>query len=196
MLEINQATVCEVEEVPQLFCNSAVTDSFNQLRFASFIGRSATIQHVLANITVGEISSLTVHEQRMGVNKYFEKRVSKIKDTRFGELEHVYFLHDEIVNTTATKTAIMSTEAIDESRIWNVLKHVSELPLLDTWQETLLRLMRDAEMINPFKTVIGPVQGVQLNMADKTEYADLVSRHVKSKQLPVPDRKQRGQEVR
>jgi hypothetical protein len=157
-----------IKEVADVFVDACVRDEEGRLLFLSCFGRDTAIQQLLAafylNVNEGglEVFHLRApgagaHDAgeavRVGTAESLQKLAGRLpRENVFGNLAHTWVYDPAIVRPNrATRTAWVldpsgSAEASPEevrSRVWEVFKLLSPVPLLDEWQPVLMKACFD-----------------------------------------------------
>ena len=144
-----------LENVYGIYCDAWVLDDLGLLIFASLWGRDIAIQELLAKLTLTSsldgISQLQLQNGtilRIGNPDRLGKHTGRMpKANLFGEMVHLW-LYDaavkapDLVNRKAYWLVSEGCQNLDAG-LWQMVKAVCHLPLLDTWQEHITRLCRD-----------------------------------------------------
>lgn len=159
----------EVQGIFGLFCDAVITDAAGNLVFTSLWGRDTAVQELLARLTVatgeGGMDSFAVvaSGRRLVVYPRDVERLSKHtgrmpKGNLFGEMVNLW-LFDPITlepDRVNRRAILLSRDAaIDQSRLWALVKDVCHLPLLDSWQAILMAAFVQRDWVKPMPHCIG-----------------------------------------
>ncbi len=177
------------EELPELsgvFVESAVIDSFNRLVFASLWGHTAAIQNLIALITTGDLTIITVNNTYVSVDKEMIKKVRKLpKDNAYGDMTHTFIYRKTTQVENVGRRDILFKQTPSEKLIFNIIKSMSIFPLLDNWQAPLLKIFREKNMLINLTTLCGTVCGVNINLSNEDELSAMLSSLLQTKQLNI-----------
>jgi hypothetical protein len=157
-----------IKEVADVFVDACVRDEEGRLLFLSCFGRDTAIQQLFAAFYLkaaeGGLEVFHMLEPgagahdageavRVGSSDSLQKVSGRLpRENVFGNLAHTWIYDPVIVRPDrATRTAWVldpqqSAETSPEevlSRVWEVFKLLSPVPLLDEWQPTLMRACFD-----------------------------------------------------
>lgn len=136
--------------------NNLISDAFfildNRLMFASLHGRDADIWAFTASIQSGSRERLgfreqgdTVHFPMLTTASHFydlHKRTTKYDTHNFGVLANMFVYASELVELNRDEKSgwvLMTDTACDlDKAVWSCFQQLSDVPLLDSWQHTLL----------------------------------------------------------
>ena len=157
-----------IKEVADVFVDACVRDEEGRLLFLSCFGRDTAIQQLFAAFylkpTEGGLEvfhlvepSATAHAAgdsvRVGNAERLQKLAGRLpRENVFGNLAHTWIYDPVIVRPDrATRTAwVLDPQSSADSkcdqvlsRVWEVFKLLSPVPLLDEWQPTLMKACFD-----------------------------------------------------
>ncbi|MDP8051525.1 hypothetical protein QJU23_03670 [Pasteurella atlantica] len=177
------------EELPELsgiFVESTVIDSFNRLVFASLWGHTAAIQNLIALITTGDLTAITVNNTYISVDKEMIKKVGKLpSDNDYGDMTHAFIYRKTTQVENVGRRDVLFQHTPSEKLIFNIIKSMSILPLLDNWQAPLLKIFREKNMLINLTTLCGTVRGVNINLSDENELSTMVGSLLQTRQLNI-----------
>jgi hypothetical protein len=194
-------------ELQDLFVDACVTDDTGRLIFCSFFGRDTALQQLFAAFTLpvhsGGIDKITLRdpERHQGeqdfVAQIFEgNRLEKIsgrlpRENVFGNLSHTWIFDpvctkpDRVNRKAWLLTALAPGEVLDpehqRENVWQTVKMLSALPLLDVWREVVLERLNVSSSTQAFCR--GSVAAIHVALPDTYEshIAELVaSGHLKA----------------
>lgn len=205
-----------IKEVADVFVDACVRDEEGRLLFLSCFGRDTAIQQLFAAFylkpTEGGLEVFHLVEPsagahaagegvRVGAAEALQKLTGRLpRENVFGNLAHTWIYDPVIVRPDrATRTAWVldpahGAEAKPEavlSRVWDVFKLLSPVPLLDEWQPALIKACFDDCVKAMADSAFPPLGGVS---AQKVTVPDsflcIVSTLVKRGELVLSQLKQ------
>lgn len=197
------STLLQLAEIPHIMADGYVCDERRSLVFLSAWGRDTAIQELLARLTLKNKDALTqltltdtaLHEHTLfpGNTDNLDKRTSRHQKTRFGTLVHLWLFDKRcLAPDRANGQAVLLVQRDDPSwreRAWTLLQETTTLPLLTHWQEPVLTLLQDSQMLVPFSGAYGALTGWQLAL-DIPRLTELISEAILTGELrttPGPD---------
>lgn len=144
-----------LDNIYGIYCDAWVLDDLGLLIFASLWGRDIAIQELLAKLTLSStIDGITQLQLtngtvlRIGDPDRLGKHTGRMpKANLFGEMVHLW-LYDlavkapDLVNRKSYLLVSDGCKDVDTG-IWQMVKQVCHLPLLESWREQIIRLCRD-----------------------------------------------------
>lgn len=183
---MNKLEIYEIPEAPGLFTESVIIDSFNQLVFASFWGHTAAIQTVIARVTAGDLSVITVNETQVSVSKEMIKKVGKLpKNNAYGDMTHALIYRTTAASEHAGIREILHFGEPPTDLIYRAIQSISAIPLIDDWQKRIIAQLRATENLIDLQTVCGNVHGVRINLGNEDEFGEMVSGLLKSNLISI-----------
>ena len=205
-----------IKEVADVFVDACVRDEEGRLLLLSCFGRDTAIQQLFAafylKVSEGGLEVFHLLEPnadasdagqavRVGSAEGLQKLAGRLpRENVFGNLAHTWIYDPVIVRPDrATRTAwvLGSQQSADTrsdevlSRVWEVFKLLSPVPLLDEWQPTLMKACFDdcvkAMSNSPFPP-IGRVSAQKVTVPDS--FLGIVSTLVKRGELALSKLKQ------
>ncbi|MBL8510656.1 MAG: hypothetical protein JNM52_03330 [Betaproteobacteria bacterium] len=195
----------KLHELSDLFVDASVCDESGRLMFLSCYGRDTTVQQLLASFTLppheGGFDTITLSDanlngrgprRRIQVNNKLTKITGRFPARNlFGDLVQTWLFDPVIqVPNSANQSAWVlephpGAGEIAPVRIWNLVKRLSPIPLLEHWQRPLLNslpgLVRDlADSDHP---PMGPIRAYRIQLPD--DFCEAVSRLVKNHVLEL-----------
>jgi hypothetical protein len=156
-----------IVELPGVFADALLRDERGGLLFCSLWGRDTAIQELLARLSVpveeGGLRSLhveapqgpeTVHFDRMPTTDKLSGRLPP--KNLFGNLVQLW-LYDRLAvePDRANRRALLLQRNIThgDAALWNLVRSVTHLPLLDHWNEVVLDVFRQNDWIRPLRGI-------------------------------------------
>lgn len=205
-----------IKEVADVFVDACVRDEEGRLLFLSCFGRDTAIQQLFAafylKVNEGGLEVFHLREAgagahdageavRVGAAESLQKLAGRLpRENVFGNLAHTWIYDPAIVRPNrATRTAWVldpsgsSETSPDEvrSRVWEVFKLLSPVPLLDEWQPVLMKACFDdcvKAMADSAFPPIGRISAQKVTVPDS--FLDTVSTLVKRGNLALSKLKQ------
>ncbi|AWM80339.1 hypothetical protein DKL61_08190 [Gammaproteobacteria bacterium ESL0073] len=194
--------VYSMVEIPDLQIDACIINDKHDLVFLSVWGRDTAIQEFLGRAILGDksehglsrfhiqldYSSKVVY---LGDVKQLEKEKQKISQrSMFGVLTHLWVyskacVHADKATHRATYLSInfdQTDKALSRKELWPLVKDTCPLPLLDHWQDDVLRILNDNHMIKSLTTVVGDVMAWDIAL-DLPKLQSSISDMIKSDQL-------------
>ena len=205
-----------IKEIADVFVDACVRDEEGRLLFLSCFGRDTAIQQLFAAFylkpTEGGLDTFQLLEPnagasdagqpvRVGSADRLQKTSGRLpRENVFGNLAHTWIYDPVIVRPDrATRTAwVLDARNSAESgsgqvpsRVWEVFKLLSPVPLLDEWQPTLMKACFDdcvKDMSASAFAPIGRLSAQKVTVPDS--FVDTVSALVKRGDLALSKLKQ------
>ena len=145
-----------LDSVYGIYCDAWVADDDDMLVFASFWGRDTAIQELLARLTLSTaedginqlfLTGGAAKTLRVGNPERLDKLTGRMPKTNlFGDIAQLWLFdktvrEPDFVNRKAYRL-VQPTDVDPVPDFWSMIKWVSHLPLLDSWQSTLTGLAR------------------------------------------------------
>jgi hypothetical protein len=173
-----------------IFCIGALTAPDGQFLYLSLIGRDTAFQELRGKMTTGRINSFVIRQDgNRSISGWFsrewlgkmEYHGAKIQTALFGEVSQMIFYHPLL--TTPDKANQMAAlpfmgGGLEQCYhdLWNVVKHICEVPLLDTWREVVVAMLTPLGWMEP---LVGfNCDALYVNLGG--EMADIISANVRS----------------
>lgn len=169
-----------IDECSDLMADACVCGDQGDLIFLSVWARDTAIQQFLARLTLGRdedgLDRFHLITDQGGSVPVFvpsverlEKRLTRsYRRTLFGSLVNLWLFDRRCVRpdkSTTSALALLPRAAADPtSRLWLLVKETCPLPLLDHWQEAVMALLRDRDMLHDLPVALGPLQGFRLGL--------------------------------
>jgi len=169
-----------IDECSDLMADACVCGDQGDLIFLSVWARDTAIQQFLARLTLGRdedgLDQFHLITDQGGSVPVFvpsverlEKRLTRsYRRTLFGSLVNLWLFDRRCVRpdkSTTSALALLPRAAADPtSRLWLLVKETCPLPLLDHWQEAVMALLRDRDMLHDLPVALGPLQGFRLGL--------------------------------
>lgn len=185
-----------VRDLPQLHCDAAVWDHSGTLVFLSLWGRDTILQQFIAELSMpvaeGGRSDLVLGQGsetvRLGVppKDWIAKLTGRAPATvLIAGLTQVW-IHDRRASDRSlhrgSRCFVLSRT--DESsqhpqRVWQALRQVATVPLLDTWASPILEAFGEAGWIQTLPA-LGQVIGTELRLPEEDQVAALLGELLRS----------------
>jgi hypothetical protein len=148
-----------------IFCIGALTAPDGQFLHLSLIGRDTAFQELRGLMTTGKVRSFLIKQDEKQIgNGWFshewlgqmEYHGSKIQTALFGEVTQMILYHPLLTTPDKANQTValpfLGHAGCDDHAVeslWNAIKHVCEVPLLDGWRDFVLELLMRLEWYNP-----------------------------------------------
>jgi len=170
------SSLLQLTEIPHVMADGYVCDERRSLIFLSVWGRDTAIQELLARLSIKNEDTLTQlsltdtaqneHLLFPGDISRLDKRSSRHRQTRFGTLLHLWLFDQRCMTPDRTHgqafLLLRQNDAWAE-RAWLLLNETTTLPLLPHWQDPVLTLLQDTQMLLPVHSY-GDLTGWQLSL--------------------------------
>lgn len=176
----------EVPEATGIFIDTAVTDPFSKLVFASIWGHTAAIQNTIARITAGDLTTMTINGQQVTVDKEMVKKTGKLPaNNDYGDMTHTLVYRPSAMSEQAGQRDLLFYGSANDALIYKAVQSMSAFPMLKQWQSTLLHCLTEMGCLIDLVKLCGNVHGVHINIANEDDLGQLISAQVKAKKLEV-----------
>ncbi|MDD5394838.1 MAG: hypothetical protein PHE17_17610 [Thiothrix sp.] len=152
-----------------IFCTGALTNPDGQFLYLSLIGRDTALQELRGRMSAGKLSSFLIRQdgKQLGSGKqvgsgWFSREWlgqmqyhgSKIPTDLFGELSLMVLYHPLMTtpdksNQTAALPFMGGGQDQCYYDLWNVVRNISEVPLLDTWRDVVMAMLTPLGWMKP-----------------------------------------------
>ncbi|MBX3670916.1 MAG: hypothetical protein KF778_21165 [Rhodocyclaceae bacterium] len=159
-----------IEGVADVFADACLADADGRLMFISVYGRDGAIQHFISALALphdeGGLASIVLERPQetsqrklaafdIGDHKRLTKYSGRLPaETLFGTLVHAWIYDRALarLDYAGRRGWVLMPErperteaflAALRARAWQVVKSLSPVPLLDPWQDTVLRKLQD-----------------------------------------------------
>ncbi len=151
-----------LHDVHGVFVDALLTDDAEGLIFLSIWGRDTAIRELQARITLGAteggLTSLSILEQRPeGIKKHLVRLISndmieqltgRVRKNILGDIVHCWLYHRDIVKPDkANCRALLINQHDQFDSLWQVVKLICPVPVMDHWKELLLVSLEAKGMI-------------------------------------------------
>lgn len=168
-----------IAEIQGVFSDAILTDEADNLVFGSFWGRDTTIRELQGRLTLGQseggMTTFNVLGQdqrgqkkkvftRIGNVEVLEQMTGRVQTDILGEMVHYWLYQRDIIKPDLANfraTLISHNEASPE-QLWDAIKTVCPIPLLDHWGKFLIPIMKKAGMIKALQGIYQ--HGTQINI--------------------------------
>ncbi|WP_454696767.1 hypothetical protein [Achromobacter aegrifaciens] len=158
-----------IRELQDLFVDACVRLPNGDLAFLSFYGRDGSVQQLFASLQLGaqdgglrHLTLVTASSSMetvisVGDVKRLEKHTGRLpKQTLFGGLLHCWIYDPSLLRPSReTRSGWVLQDCADaqdagssDDRVWDLVKQVSEVPLLDHWREFVLGELRTELLVD------------------------------------------------
>jgi len=178
MPALSSPTLYRIDECTDLMADACVCGEQGDLVFLSVWARDTAIQQFIARLTLGRsedgLDQFHLITEQGGSLPVFvnsvdrlEKRLTRAyRRTLFGSLVNLWLFDGRCIRpdkSNASALALLPRSSVDPaSRLWQLVRDTCPLPLLDHWQDVVLALLREQEMLRSLPTTLGPLQGFRL----------------------------------
>ena len=171
-----------VTEVHGLFLDALLKDRENNLVFGSFWGSDTAIRDFQGRLTLGlqegGMNSFYVEtdldKQRVQVQNIdqIDQQTGRVRTDIYGDMVHCILFAKEILKPDmANHRAILISRTDEVPNLWNAVKLVCPVPLLDHWQGYILPILENAGMIHLLRGI--NQYGVKIEI-DEDKMAEIV----------------------
>lgn len=148
-----------------IFCISALVAPDGQFLYLSLIGRDTAFQELRGKMTAGQINSFLIERDgKQMASGWFsrdwlgkmEYHGAKLQTALFGEVGQMILYHPLLTTPDkATQTAALpflgKADSQTVNQVWQLVKHICEVPLLDAWQAVVMPLLASLEWLKPLQ---------------------------------------------
>lgn len=200
---MTESPLLRIDEAPELFADALLVDAYDKLLFISLWGRDTAIQEFLARITLSQdddgLQSFNLlldgrDGQRrkrvlVGDTKRLDHTTGRMPSQNvFGDMAQLW-LFDRLITEPdlsnrrtialfrGDEPASVSGTALDQERIWPVMKSLCHLPLLDHWSGTVIDTFQQQEWINALHGI--GVHGALIDLSLGQEVEAEISRLIR-----------------
>jgi hypothetical protein len=188
-----------IPEVHNLFADAILADEAGNLVFGSFWGNDTSVRDFQGRLTLasqeGGMTGFSVMADIDGRTRQERVRISNIEHISqmtgrvhtviYGDLVHCYLHHIDVIKPDlANHRALLISTDEQPQNLWNAVKAICPVPLLDHWQGHIMRAMVNAKMI---KQLTGINQyGTKIEI-DEDDMADIVREGCRSGVLALSE---------
>lgn len=195
--------VFQCQQQADIFIDAMACDRRSSLIFLSLYGRDGSLQQFLSRLHLGSsadgISSITVSDSsgnRLDVSIGDPRRLEKVsgqipKGSLFGKLGHLWIYDPALLKPDKANLRGWLMFDLDHSdhdqslAIWELIKALSPVPLLDHWQESIMGVVNaqgnDAGI--HVAKAIGDLKPVEVHLP--SDFESLVSQLIVAGQLQL-----------
>jgi hypothetical protein len=193
------------ELLSEVYVDACLRDDSGKLLFMSCFGRDTSMQQMFAAFTLppssGGLATFNLrgsdnrrHAVDVGDADRLGKHTGRLSSSLFGQLVHTWVFDKQLQELDhANRTAwlldrrTVLTGACVDTRIWDICKALSPVPLLDHWQIPLLDAIREDSITAFDQTAIYPPLGdiVAYRIHLQDSFLERVSAMVKSHVLTL-----------
>ncbi|MBT4194073.1 MAG: hypothetical protein HOE12_07030 [Gammaproteobacteria bacterium] len=158
-----------IPEIHGVFVDSVLTDEADNLVFGSFWGHDTAIREFQGRLTLGASEGglstfnimgddrLNQHKKlfvRVGNVEALDQMTGRVHTDILGELVHCWIYRQEIIKPDlANHRVLMISQDDIPQNLWNAIKLICPVPLLDHWKDHITPAMLEADMIKPLKGI-------------------------------------------
>ena len=194
------AKIYSMVEIPDLQIDACIKDDNHNLVFLSVWGRDTSIQEFLGRaILNGKSKDYGLERFNVQLEHYeipvyigdvkrLEKTKQKISSrSLFGQLTHMWVYDSSCVKSdkATNKATLLTVEELSEhqtTQLWQVVKDICPLPLLDHWELEILALVEQYQMVKPLTKIVGDVMAWNIQL-DLPRLQSSISEMIKADQL-------------
>lgn len=167
-----------IAECPDIMADACISDDSGHLVFLSVWARDTAIQQFIARLTLGSkddgldqfhILTETGHSVPVFVGNVdgLDKRLTRsYRRTLFGSLVHLWLYDRRCIAPDKANSRALALLPKDcqetTARLWRLVQDTCPLPLLDHWQDTVMSLLRQSEMLARLPRLLGPMEAHRL----------------------------------
>lgn len=188
-----------IEDVAELYCEALVVHNRNVV-FGSFYGRETAIQETLARLSLKSQDEAALTEFSLALSPdedtcwaidgaRLEKTVLRLPEPNlFGNVLQLWLYAKRQSSVQNAYVLYLNDANEAESVIWQALKRLSPVPLVDLWQDQVLALCREYQWIDELTVLLRspmyPLAGSAIWLP--TTFDDAISALIRTHQLPLP----------
>ncbi|WP_392562277.1 hypothetical protein RHO12_01970 [Orbus sturtevantii] len=199
---MNDISTFTLKDIPDLLCDSYIVDSNDNLVFLSVWGRDTAMQELLAKLTIGSSSNVGLTDIRL-VNRLnllfhakltndseYNKKTQKFYHSQFGTLNHAWIFDKRIKQPCRENQSAMlmfeenTSPDMNNMSIFQTIKQLTSIPLLDHWQTSVIEIAKDNDMIKANLVLGRPIQSFTINLNENI-MVDKVSELIQNKTLTL-----------
>ena len=153
---MNNQTLMPIVDLNDVFTDSFLVDETGNVSFLSLIGKDTAIQEFRARwslpVTQGGLTDFQVETQdglvrlNIGSPESLEFLSGRLNTNLFGSLIQVFvFKHlvQKPDNVNRKALQLFKGNAVNQDKLWTLIKTLSPLPLLDEWRELVIDLFKN-----------------------------------------------------
>ena len=200
MEQVTNTFMMVVPEIHGVFVDSVLTDQASNLLFCSFWGNDTSIRDLQARFTLanaeGGLTAFNITGNdaqgkplktfvQLGNIANIGQMTGRVHTDILGDMVHCWLYNNEIMKPDlANHRALLINQDGQPNNLWNAIKLVCPVPLLDHWQDLITTAMIDADMITPLSGI--NQYGVQINI-DEEAIAMIVKEACMDGSLSISD---------
>ena len=162
-MELTTDAYMTIPEIHGVFVDSILTDEADNLVFGSFWGRDTAIREFQGRLSLGlsegGMTSFNVQGDnyqnefrkvfpRIGNIESLEQMTGRVHTDILGELVHCWLYQRDIIKPDMANHRALLISMDDESlNLWNLVKTICPVPLLDHWENQLIPELYNSGMI-------------------------------------------------
>ncbi len=183
---MNDTTLYRIEGFADLWVDACLRDDEGELMFLSFYGRDASAMQFVAAVELGSraeagITSFNIvngagrrHQVGVGPTERLAKHSGRLpRQNLFGPLSQIWIYDKRMREVDKANRIGWIVNLVDEpieASAWQLLKELSPVALLDTWQRPLMAWARDKGAMAALGTglyaPIGRAAAVRVSVTD------------------------------
>ena len=180
-----------IPEIHGIFVDAILTDKADNLIFGSFWGRDTALREFQARLTLGasegglttfNVEGKDCNQQphkvftRIGNLDLFDQMTGRVHASILGELVHCWLYSKDIIKPDMAnhRSILIELPGFELGNLWQSIKAICPVPLLEHWGDELIPVMRDNDMIQP-------LDGVNLSGTQIVIDEDIMGRIVRDK---------------
>lgn len=164
-------------DIPDLKCDSCITNNNSELIFLSVWGRNTAMQELVAKLTIGETTKHGLANIKLNHYKVFLaqetdycKRTLKVTTSSLGQLIHTFIFDKRIIEPNRDSNSMISIYKVNDistNRYFEAIKTLSSVPILEHWADEIVSIARQNQMINEHKSIVGDIVATTISINDK-----------------------------
>lgn len=175
-----------IPEISGVFVDAILTDDADNLVFGSFWGHDTAIRDFQGRLTLGQSESGMTSFNVINDDKTcYQKTFTRIENIDFlkqitgrvhtdilGDLVHCFLYRQDVIKPDLANHRMMLINQDDSfSNLWNAIKLICPIPLLDTWEGHIKESLIEIKMITFIKGI--NQTGIQI-IIDEDVMSDIV----------------------
>ena len=175
----------ELDDVSGVFVDCCIEHD-RRLVFMSFLGRDTALQELMARLTLStkdggiDILHLNMDSHTFEIDCFdrdrYLKKTGRITSRNFGQLSQMWLYDERCITADRANLksyVLLQNHNSNDAVIWERVKDLCPYPLLDHWQEAILKLLRAQQNIEGLHAVIGDISAAHLSFSNEELAHDL-----------------------